>query len=155
MAKAEQDRGRKILQDIYAAFGDDEVGEEELTEFIARINKFYEEANKAMINVKERSLDSIKDVNKLQKAIENIDSVMDENDPLAIIMAFSGDPLSALKPLLEVVNSLDEEIKKANSQIEKKNESIGSDFEEDELTDRYEAELESIKASKAKLERMV
>lgn len=56
VAKAELEIGREKLQKIFDAFGDDEVGEDEITEFIARVKKFYEAANKAQVNVKEYHL---------------------------------------------------------------------------------------------------
>ena len=71
-AKAEQANGRVKLQKIYDAFGDDEVGEDEINEFVSRIKKFNDEANKALINVKEIPTDSLKKVASLQKAITDI-----------------------------------------------------------------------------------
>ena len=75
VAKAELEIGREKLQKIFDAFGDDEVGEDEITEFIARVKKFYEAANKAQVNVKEISLDGIKKVSTLEKAIADISAV--------------------------------------------------------------------------------
>ena len=94
VAKSELENGKVKLQRIYDAFGDNEIGEDELTEFISRVKKFYEEANKAQVNVKEISLDGIKKVSILEKAILDIAAVLEEDDPLTIIMAFSGDPVT-------------------------------------------------------------
>ena len=46
-------------------------------------------------------------------------------------------------------------IKEYALKIDKKLESLGSDYKDEELTNRYEAELKSIIASKEKLEGMV
>lgn len=155
VAKAEQANGNKIIEKIYNAFGDDEVGEDEINELIERIRKFYDEASKTMIAVKETPLDEIKDVKSIEKAINDIDAVKNETDSLSIIMAFSGDPISLLKPLITVLDSIEEELKKANLQIGKKIDSLGSDFTDDKDANRYASELKSIKASKEKLEGMV
>ena len=49
----------------------------------------------------------------LAKAISDISSVLDEKDPLTILMAFAGDPISTIKPLLEFIDSLENEVQKA------------------------------------------
>ena len=48
----------------------------------------------------------------LAKAISDISSVLDEKDPLTILMAFAGDPISTIKPLLEFIDSLENEVQK-------------------------------------------
>ena len=70
------------------------------------LNVFFEEANKTQINVKECRLEGEKKLHTLAKAISDISSVLDENDPLTILMAFAGDPISTIKPLLEFIDSL-------------------------------------------------
>ena len=155
VSKAELESGKQRLQRIIEAFGDEEVGEDELLEFISRVEKFYESANNAQINVKEISLEPIKKVNTLAKAIADISSVVDETDPLTIIMAFSSDPIAVIKPLIEVINTMEAEVEKAKKQIANKMEEIGADFKDDDSSGRYLAELESIKASKGKLEGLV
>lgn len=155
VAKSELENGKAKLQRIYGAFGDDEIGEDELTEFIFRVKKFYEEANKAQINVKEISLDGIKKVSILEKAISDIAAVLDENDPLTIIMAFSGDPVTTIKPLIDIIDALETEIAKANTIIANKKAALGPDGEDFFDNNRYFAELESINKSRQKIEGMV
>lgn len=155
VAKAELSAGRKQIQRIYDAFGDDEVGEEELSTFIERVKKFYEEANKSQVNVKEVSLDGIKKTAQIEKAISDIASVLDENDPLTIIMAFSGDPITTLKPLVEIIENLEKEVVKANNIMATKKASLGTEGAEDTGEDRYSEELKSIQTNKQKLEGMV
>lgn len=152
VAKAEQANGRVKLQKIYDAFGDDEVGEDEINEFVSRIKKFNDEANKALINVKEIPTDSLKKVASLQKAITDISSVMDEKDPLSIIMAYAGDPVSVLKPLIETIDLVEAEILKANVQIQKKREALGPESDHETGQERYAEEMKSILASRKKLE---
>ena len=155
VAKSELENGKAKLQRIYDAFGDNEIGEDELTEFISRVKKFYEEANKAQVNVKEISLDGIKKVSILEKAISDIAAVLDEDDPLTIIMAFSGDPVTTIKPLIDIIDALENEIAKANTIIANKKAALGPDGEDSVDNNRYSAELESINKSRQKLEGMV
>lgn len=155
VAKSELENGKAKLQRIYDAFGDNEIGEDELTEFISRVKKFYEEANKAQVNVKEISLDGIKKVSILEKAISDIAAVLDEDDPLTIIMAFSGDPVTTIKPLIDIIDALETVIAKANTIIANKKAALGPDGEDSVDNNRYSAELESINKSRQKIEGMV
>ena len=152
VARSELENGKAKLQRIYDAFGDNEIGEDELTEFISRVKKFYEEANKAQINVKEISLDGIKKVSILEKAISDIAAVLDEEDPLTIIMAFSGDPVTTIKPLIDIIDTIETEIAKANALIANKKAALGPDGVESVDNNRYSAELESINKSRQKIE---
>lgn len=155
VAKSELENGRVKLQRIFDAFGDNEIGEDELREFVSRVKKFYDEANKAQVNVKEISLDGIKKVPTLEKAISDIAAVLDEDDPLTIIMAFSGDPVTTIKPLIDIIDALETEIVKANTIISNKRATLGPDSEYFVDNNRYSIELESISKSRKKLEGMV
>lgn len=155
VARSELELGKTILNKIYDSFGDDEIGEDEISEFIKRVKKFYEEANKAQVNVKEISLDGIKKVASMEKAINDIAAVLDEDDPLTIIMAFSGDPITVIKPLIEVIDAVEAEITKANTIIVAKRAALGNDVDDTKEGQRYSSELQSIRESKEKIERMV
>ena len=89
--------------------------------------------------MKEISLDGIKKVSILEKAISDIAAVLDEDDPLTIIMAFSGDPVTTIKPLIDIIDALETVITKANTII----------------ANKKSAELESINKSRQKIEGMV
>lgn len=155
VAKSELENGKAKLQRIYDAFGDNEIREDELTEFISRVKKFYEEANKVQVNVKEISLDGIKKVSILEKAISDITAVLDEDDPLTIIMAFSGDPVTTINPLIDIIDTLETEVAKANTIIANKKAALGPDGEDSVDNNRYSAELVSINQSRQKIEGMV
>ncbi len=154
VAKAELSIGCEKVQQIFDAFGDDEIGEDEISAFIERVKKFYEAANKAQINIKEISLDGIKKVSAIEKAISDIATVMDEDDPLTIIMAFAGDPVSIIKPFIEVIDGIEAEMIKAKSQIAMKLSLLGSDDEGDNQQNRYANELKSLHSTIEIVERM-
>ena len=155
VAKAELEVGKEKIQRIFDAFGDDKIGEDEINEFVSRVKKFYEEANKAQVNVKEISLDGIKKVSILEKAITDISAVIYEEDPLTIIMAFSGDPISTINPLIEIIDGLEVEVAKANTIIATKKASLELEGNDVDDNNRYSLELNSISESKDKLERLV
>lgn len=155
VAKAELEIGKAKLQKIYDAFGDDEIGEDELNEFIGRIKTFFDEANKAQVNVKEVPLAGIKKVSVIEKAISDIAAVLDEDDPLTIIMAFAGDPITVIKPLIEIIDAVEAEVNKANTIIIAKRAALGNDGDDTKEGQRYSSELQSIRESKEKIERMV
>ena len=155
VAKAELEIGREKLQKIFDAFGDDEVGEDEITEFIARVKKFYEAANKAQVNVKEISLDGIKKVSTLEKAIADISAVLDETDPLNVIMAFSGDPVTVIKPFIDIIDAVETEMTKAKNQISSRMAELGFDSENDNNQNKYAEEMKCIKSNRDSVERLV
>ena len=80
--------------------------------------------------------------------------MLDEKDQLTILMAFSGDPIATIKPLLEFIDSLENEVLKAKNQImSKKSGLVGLDGTE--VDERYIEEKKNIVEYKEKLERMV
>ena len=101
------------------------------------------------------SLDGIKKVSILEKAISDISAVLDEKDSLTIIMAFSSDPISTIKPLIEIIEGLEGEVAKANTIIATKKVTLGTDDNDVNDSNRYSFELDSLSDSKEKLERMV
>lgn len=155
VAKAELEIGKSKIEKIFDTFGDDEVGEAEIEEFFVRMKKFNEEANKAQINVKEISIDILKKPSIIEKAIADIQSVVDEEDALTIIMAFASDPISILIPFIDVIEKLESEVNKAKVGIATKLARLGPDVDLDNQDDRYEEELASIANTKKKLEGMV
>lgn len=155
VSKAELEKGKECIKKICEALGDDEIDEDEIAEFVSRIKAFYSEANKAQVNVKEISLDGLKNIPTIAKAISDINSVMDENDPLAIIMAFSGDPINTIQPLIAVIDAINGEVEKAKNQIANKLSQLGNDDGDTKTEGRYEEELKCIKICRDKVEGMV
>lgn len=155
VAQEELKLGNELIQKLYDAFGDDDIGDDEISEFISRIQKFYSEANKAQVNVREISLDGLKNIATMSKAINDISNVLDDDDPLSIIMAFSSDPLTVLKPLVDTIEAIEIEVNKANMQIKAKEDALKTsmDFSDDE--NRYAEEINCINTCKEKIGRMV
>ena len=143
------------MQLIFDALGDHEVDETIISEFVTRVKKFYDAANSAQVNVKEISLEPLKKTANLEKAILDIANAMEEEDPLNIIMAFSGDPVSVITPFVDIITNLEAEVEKANLQIKTKLDALGADGGNSESENRYKTEQEVISQCKEKIERMV
>ena len=155
VAKAELEIGKSKIEKIFNVFGDDEVGVDEIEEFLLRMKKFFEEANKAQVNIREISSDILKKPSIIEKAISDIQSVVEEDDPLNIIMAFSSDPISVLNPFIDLIDKLECEVNKANMSINSKLAAMGSNENIDNQKNRYEKELIIIAQNREKLEGMV
>ena len=119
------------------------------------MKKFYEAANKAQVNVKEISLDGIKKVSTLEKAIADISAVLDETDPLNVIMAFSGDPVTVIKPFIDIIDAVETEMTKAKNQISSRMAEFGFDSENDNNQNKYAEEMKCIKSNRDSVERLV
>ena len=83
--------------------------------------------------MKEISLDGIKKVSILEKAISD----------------------TTIKPLIDIIDALETVITKANTIIANKKAALGPDGEDSVDNNRYSAELESINKSRQKIEGMV
>ena len=61
---------------------------------LIKVNQFYKEIDETQINIKAVAVDGIKKaIKQIAKAIGDITRVLDEDDPLTILMVFSGDPV--------------------------------------------------------------
>lgn len=54
----------------------------------------------------------------MQKAIGDINRVLDEDDSLTVLMAFSGDPIGMIQPLLTLINQVSSDITEVEKQID-------------------------------------
>lgn len=145
VARAEIEAAKKAVQPIYDCFDDDEIDEEDIREFLAKVSQFYKEIDDTQINIRTASTDSMKKmVNQIAKAFKEITKVLDEDDPLTVIMAFSEDPIGTIQPLLGLIEQVTSDIAEVEKQmINRKNNLGGSDFGE-EVDNHYREELSMI-----------
>jgi len=145
VAKAEVLIAREKIQIIYDHFEDDDIEEEDISELASRVKLFYEEINKTQINIPVVSADKVnKTAIQIAKALHDISKVMDEDDSLSIIMTFSGDPISTLNPLIELIEQLDKDVEKAEKVIAKRKSAVSDHVGETDVLDRYQLEQKSI-----------
>lgn len=142
VAKAELAAARKAIQPVYDTFDDDNIEEEDIDALLTKISAFYKEINNVQINIKTMSIDRVKKaIKQVAKAIGDISNVMDEVDPLTILMAFSGDPIGTLQPLLMLINQVTADITEAERQIRIRKSKLGSSVSEEENDNSYKEEI--------------
>lgn len=125
VSRAELNNVRENMDTIIEAFRDDsdevdefEIDEDDIIEFASQVKSFYDEANKAMISLAVPSVDSVKkNAKAISKAINDISEVLQEENPLTILMTFSSDPASRLVPLLELLEQVRKDMEKVDKQI--------------------------------------
>jgi len=98
---------------------DDDVEEDDISALLMKVNQFYKEIDETQINIKTASTDAVKKGIKLiAKAIGDINRVLDEDDSLTVLMAFSGDPIGMIQPLLTLINQVSSDITEVEKQID-------------------------------------
>jgi phosphoglycolate phosphatase-like HAD superfamily hydrolase len=145
VAKAEVMIAREKIQIIYDHFEDDDIEEEDISELASRVKSFYEEVNKTQINIPVVSADKVnKTAIQIAKALHDISEVLDEDDLLSTIMTFSGDPVSTLNPLIELLEQLDKDVEKVEKEIAIRKSTLSDTAGEADVLDRYQLEQKSI-----------
>lgn len=147
VARAETATAKSAIQPIYDCFDDDDVEEEDISALLAKINLFYKEIDDTQINIKTTSTDSVKRATKqIEKAISDIGRTLDEDDPLTVIMAFSGDPIGTIQPLLALIKQVNADISEVEKQIDRRKSNLGSVGSDGENADFYREELSMIES---------
>jgi hypothetical protein len=145
VAQAELAAAKIIIRPIYDCFDDDEIEDEDIEAFINRIGLFYKEIDETQINIKTVSTDEVKkNYKQISKAISDIGAVLNEEDPLTVLMAFSGDPIGILKPMVSLISQVSNDVSEADKQISKRKNALVVSEEETEIKARYRNELAAI-----------
>lgn len=69
--------------------------------------------------------------------ISDISDVLDEEDPLNVIMTFSGDPISDIQPLIAYFKQLETDMEKVDKQLATRKAALGDMGEIDNSSSRY------------------
>lgn len=152
VARAEIKVAQEAIQPIYDCFDDDDVEEEDISAFLARVNQFYKEIDDTQINIRTASTDGVKKaVRQTAKAIGDITRVLDEDDSLTILMAFSGDPIGTIQPLLVLIKQLSADMAEAEKQISNRKANLGTFGAGEEEQNHYREEISIIETDFALL----
>ena len=147
VARAEIEVAKKAIQPIYDCFDDDDIEEEDISAFLTKVNQFYKEIDNTQINIRAASTDSIKKgLKQVTKAIGDITRVLDEDDPLTILMAFSGDPIGNIQSLLALITQVSGDIIEAEKQIVIRKNNLGGSGSGDDDENHYRDEISVIKS---------
>lgn len=151
VADAEQEKARGMMEKIRSFLGADELDdgeameEDDLMMLAERVKAFYDEANRTQFSVAFFSTDLVKKgAKQIAKALSDVGGALEEKDPLAVLLAFSGDPLTALKPLLDLFERLEADFKKIDAEMAKRRASLGGEDSEEHSAARYEMELQKL-----------
>ena len=156
VADAEQEKARGMMEKIRAFWGTDEfddgeaMEEEDLLMLAERVKAFYDEANRTQFSVAFFSTDPVKKgAKQIAKALNDVGGALEEKDPLAVLLAFSGDPLTDLKPLLDLFERLEADFKKIDAEMAKRRAALGGEDSEEHSAARYEMELQKLEESRS------
>ncbi len=145
VAKAEIANALSLLQPIFDYFDSDEIDEDDILDLASKAKEFYTEINNAMIPVAFSSADHIKkNAKQITKAISDISDVLDEDDPLTILMTFSGDPISTILPLISYFEQLEKDMDKVDKQLDTRKIALGDMSVIADTSARYTDELDAI-----------
>jgi len=155
VAKSELSVAKTIIQPIYDCFDEDEIDDEDIDAFIEKVSKFYKEVENTQINIRSVQTDAVKKTSKqLAKAISDIGAVMNENDPLTILLAFSGDPIGVLQPLLALLNQIEHDVAEVDKQLAIRKNNLGVVDGEPDESERYQEEIIKIDQNERILEEL-
>lgn len=147
VVKAEVANAYLVIQVIYNQFNTDEIDEDDILEFVSKTKVFYSEVNNTQINIGIVSTDLVnKNAKQITKAINDIGEILDQEDELKILMTFSRDPVSDLKPLVDLLLQLDTDIMKVENQLIKRKNALGEVSEISQSDAKYNEELKTIGA---------
>lgn len=156
VADAEQEKARGMMEKIRSFWGADEfddgeaMEEEDLLMLAERVKAFYDETNRTQFSVAFFSTDPVKKgAKQIAKALSDVGGALDEKDPLAVLLAFSGDPLTDLKPLLDLFERLEADFKKIDAEMAKRRAALGGEDSEGHSATRYEKELQKLEESRS------
>ena len=147
VAETEMAHAKAIVAEIRTLFDADEnlIEEEELLELTEQVKMFYNEVNNAQLPISYVSADPVKkNAKQIAKALHTVTQVLDERDPLTVLMAFSGDPMTAIAPLTELLRRLDADLKKAESELQKHGTTLDAVSMTDAGTAQYAAEMQEL-----------
>lgn len=145
VAKAEVDGARGVIHSIYESFDSEEIEDDDILDLVSAAKDFYSEIDRTRINIATPNIDSVKKATKqIAKAIQDIGNVLDEDDPLTILMAFSSDPLTQVKPLVDLLAQLEKDVVKVENSVASRESALGGENDPMTLEGRYTVELKTI-----------
>ena len=148
VSKAEVANALAVIQSIYDHFDSDVIDEDDILELFDKSKAFYTEVNNTQINIAVASADAVKKAAKqIAKAINDIGEVLEDDDALTILMTFSGDPISDLQPLVELLSKLDTDVENVEKQLLVRKEALGEVAEASQSEAKYFEELKAIGAN--------
>ncbi len=153
---SEKEKADKYMEKINNYFDEDDIDEEEIEDLVEDIKEFYEEVNKAQINIKYDSIiiEKVKnDAKLIEKAIEVILEAKTKKNTLESLMLFSKDPIKHIETLITLLDKVISDVKIVQNEIKRRSEKLS--FDNDSTADkRYSDEKNLLKENEEILAKM-
>lgn len=121
VVQQERQKGEQLCARIGADLDCEALAEEDVQDFIASVENFYAEANKAQFNVlRPTVVDEVKkNARRIAQAIGVVASAADEQDCLTVLMAYAGElnPIPLLSLLCDLLDKLSADLEKVQKDI--------------------------------------
>ena len=144
VAEDENKQAQAALDEICGTLGMEvaDIDEDDILALADKAKEFYTESNKTQLPIGFGNLEPVrKRAKQIAKALHDIAAVQGEEDSLALLMAFSSDPVAALEPLRELLRRLKSDLQKAEETMKKRNAALGGTDDADAPTARYAEEI--------------
>lgn len=121
VAEKEKKQGSEKLEVIENTFEDDEITSEDINHLCHRIEEMKKLLNEIQISFPQVKTDVVKKTSsRIADAIKTIQSVMLEENYLNLLIAFSGDPMGTIDPLLVMIDDLSKMVYNIESKIKER-----------------------------------
>lgn len=117
-----------IMETIKANFGTTDVDDEDIEDLVDMVEQFYDAAEDAKIPVKydQDLFDTVKKYShSTSLAIRDISAAQEAEDTLDCIMAFSQDPIRKVEKIVQLLDKVNTDITKVDSEIKVRKEKYG------------------------------
>lgn len=130
VAKTEQAEAKTIARELLDYFGydeDDEVETEDVRAMLADIQDFYRDANQYGVNLR-FPFQEIEQLQSRTKAVTEAIAAMQKDvsgySTLEILLNYTSDPIGTVKPFLELLRRVDQDVTRTSSQKEQEKEQL-------------------------------
>lgn len=116
----ELQKASEIMKMIDSNFGTTDVDDEDIEDLVDAVERFYSTAEDGKMPVKydQDLFDNVKkDSYSTSKAIQDISAAQEATDTLDCIMAFSQDPIRKVEKLVQLLNKVNSDIAKVDSEV--------------------------------------
>ncbi|QUF82106.1 ATP-binding protein [Clostridium butyricum] len=124
---SEKEKADKYINKINGYFDKEEIYEDDINDLVDDIIDFYDEANKAQINIKydDIIIEKVKnDAILIEKAIETISEVKTKKNTIESLMLFSKDPIKHLETLTTLLDKVDSDVRIVQNEIKRRSENL-------------------------------
>ena len=151
------DNEQEALRSVYSIVTealDEDVEEDDITDLTSAAERFYNKVNEVQFNIGIADCSYVKqNANHIANAIKNIKTILDSDSKVEMLVLMSKDPCLTVNPLVELLQKLDQDLIKANQNIEFKKAELGD--VDDQPSDIFMNAMDELAQDIARLEKEV